>query len=152
MTQPIRVLLVDDQALVRSGFHMLIDAEDDLTVVGEAADGLQAVEAVARIPCDVVLMDVRMPVVDGVEATRRIVARPAAPKVLVLTTFDSDRFVYAALRAGASGFLLKDARPGELLNAIRSVAGGDAVMAPSATRRLSPPRARWKHRRQHAST
>ena len=127
MTQPIRVLLVDDQALVRSGFHMLIDAEDDLTVVGEAADGLQAVEAVARIPCDVVLMDVRMPVVDGVEATRRIVARPAAPKVLVLTTFDSDRFVYAALRAGASGFLLKDARPGELLNAIRSVAGGDAV-------------------------
>ena len=136
MTQPIRVLLVDDQALVRSGFHMLIDAEDDLTVVGEAADGLQAVEAVARIPCDVVLMDVRMPVVDGVEATRRIVARPAAPKVLVLTTFDSDRFVYAALRAGASGFLLKDARPGELLNAIRSVAGGDAVMAPSATRRL----------------
>ena len=136
MTQPIRVLLVDDQALVRSGFHMLIDAEDDLTVVGEAADGLQAVEAVARIPCDVVLMDVRMPVVDGVEATRRIVARPAAPKVLVLTTFDSDRFVYAALRAGASGFLLKDARPSELLSAIRNVAAGEAVMAPSATRRL----------------
>ncbi len=136
MSQPIRVVLVDDQSLVRSGFRMLIDAEDDITVVAEAADGAQALRLLAQTPCDVVLMDVRMPTLDGVEATRRLLAMRSDVRVLVLTTFDTDEFVYAALRAGASGFLLKDARPEELLNAIRSVAAGDAVVAPSATRRL----------------
>lgn len=132
----IRVFLADDQELVRSGFRMLIEAEDDLEVVGEAADGAAAVAAVLRQRCDVVLMDIRMPVMDGVEATRRIVASGAPVRVLVLTTFDADEYVFRALKAGASGFMLKDARPAELLNAIRSVAAGDAVMAPSATRRL----------------
>ncbi len=136
MTTPIRVLLVDDQALVRSGFRMLIQSEDDMEVVGEANDGAEALATLARTPADVVLMDVRMPVMDGVEATRRIVGSSAPTRVLVLTTFDLDEYVYAALRAGASGFLLKDSRPEELLNAIRSVAAGDAVVAPSATRRL----------------
>lgn len=131
-----RVLLADDQALVRSGFRMLIEAEDDLTVVGEVSDGAAAVHAVREQAPDVVLMDIRMPVMDGVEATRRIVASGVETKVLVLTTFDVDEYVFAALRAGASGFLLKDARPGELLAAIRSVAGGDAILAPSATRML----------------
>lgn len=136
MSDPIRVFLADDQALVRSGFRMLIDAEDDLTVVGEAADGAQAVRRVLAETVDVVLMDVRMPVMDGVEATRRIVAADSGTRVLVLTTFDLDEYAFAALRAGASGFLLKDARPLDLLNAIRNVAAGDAVMAPSTTRRL----------------
>ena len=130
------MFLVDDQALVRSGFALLIDAEDDLRVIGEAGDGQQAVEALARIHADVVLMDVRMPRMDGVEATRRLVSGPQPPRILILTTFDLDEYVYAGLRAGASGFLLKDARPTELLSAIRSVAVGDAVVAPSATRRL----------------
>ncbi len=133
---PIRVLLVDDQALVRSGFRMLIQSEDGMQVVAEASDGAEALATLARIPADVVLMDIRMPVMDGVEATRRIVASGAATRVLVLTTFDVDEYVYAALRAGASGFLLKDARPEDLLSAVRSVAAGDAVVAPSATRRL----------------
>ena len=133
---PVRVFLVDDQALVRSGFRMLIEAEDDLVVVGEAADGQAAVQALARLAADVVLMDIRMPVVDGVEATRRLAAAGHPARVLVLTTFDLDEYVFAALKAGASGFLLKDARPPELLSAIRNVAAGDAVMAPSATRRL----------------
>ncbi|HIW29620.1 MAG TPA: response regulator transcription factor [Candidatus Luteococcus avicola] len=132
----ITVLLADDQALVRSGFRMLIDAEDDMQVVGEAADGSEACAAVARTHADVVLMDIRMPVMDGVEATRRISAAGEATKVLVLTTFDLDEYVFAALKAGASGFLLKDARPAELLQAIRTVAAGEAVMAPTATRRL----------------
>jgi DNA-binding NarL/FixJ family response regulator len=132
----IRVLLVDDQALVRSGFRMLIESSDDIEVVGEAENGAKAVEAVATTPVDVVLMDIRMPVMDGVEATRRIVASGSSAHVLVLTTFDADEYVYAALRAGASGFLLKDSRPDELLQAIHTVANGDAVMAPSATRRL----------------
>ncbi|MBK8460626.1 MAG: response regulator transcription factor [Micropruina sp.] len=136
MSGLIRVLLADDQALVRSGFRMLIESADDLEVVGEAADGAAAVKAVLANPVDVVLMDIRMPVMDGVEATRRIVAAGAGAKVLVLTTFDLDEYVFAALKAGASGFLLKDARPADLLNAIRTVAAGDAVMAPSATRRL----------------
>jgi DNA-binding NarL/FixJ family response regulator len=136
MKQPVRVVLVDDQALVRSGFRMLIDAEPDLHVVGEAEDGRAGLALLSRTPCDVVLMDVRMPVLDGVEATRRLVASGSSARVLVLTTFDTDEFVYAALRAGASGFLLKDARPAELLNAIRSIASGDSVVAPSATRRL----------------
>jgi DNA-binding NarL/FixJ family response regulator len=131
-----RVFLADDQALVRGGFRMLIEAEDDLQVVGEAADGLSAVEQVLRIPTDVVLMDIRMPVMDGVEATRRIVESGVPTRVLVLTTFDLDEYVFSALKAGASGFMLKDSRPPDLLNAIRTVAVGEAVMAPSATRRL----------------
>ena len=136
MTDQIRVLLADDQALVRGGFRMLIEAEDDLVVVGEASDGAAAVAALRRTECDVVLMDIRMPVMDGVEATRQIVAAGLSVKVLVLTTFDLDEYAYSALKAGASGFLLKDARPTDLLNAIRNVAAGDAVMAPSTTRRL----------------
>lgn len=133
---PIRVFLADDQALVRSGFRMLIDSEDDLVVVGEAPDGAQTVQALLADPADVVLMDIRMPVMDGVEATRRIVDAHIGTKVLVLTTFDLDEYAFAALKAGASGFLLKDARPTDLLNAIRNVAAGDAVVAPSTTRRL----------------
>ena len=132
----IRVLLVDDQALVRSGFRMLIEASDGIEIVGEAENGAQALDLMATTPVDVVLMDIRMPVMDGVETTRQIVASGATAHVLVLTTFDADEYVYAALRAGASGFLLKDSRPDELLQAIHSVANGDAVMAPSATRRL----------------
>ncbi|MFV0406569.1 MAG: response regulator [Propioniciclava sp.] len=133
---PINVFLADDQALVRGGFRMLIDSSDDMEVVGEAADGAAALRALAAHPADVVLMDIRMPVLDGVEATRRISATGLATKVLVLTTFDLDEYAFAALQAGASGFLLKDARPAELLSAIRSVAAGDAVVAPSTTRRL----------------
>ena len=132
----IRVLLVDDQALVRSGFRMLIESNDGMEIVGEAENGAEALDLMATTPVDVVLMDIRMPVMDGVEATKRIVASGAPAHVLVLTTFDADEYVYAALRAGASGFLLKDSRPEELLQAIRSVANGDAVVAPSATRRL----------------
>jgi len=141
MTQPaasprIRVLIVDDQSLVRSGFRMLIESEDDMEVAGEAADGAQALQLLAQRPVDVVLMDIRMPVLDGVETTRRIAAEGIPARVLVLTTFDVDEYVFAALKAGASGFLLKDARPGDLLSAIRNVAAGDAVMAPSTTKRL----------------
>lgn len=136
LTPETKVFLVDDQALVRSGFALLINAEDDLEVVGEAADGQQAVEALAYQQVDVVLMDIRMPRMDGIEATRRILAQPQPPKILILTTFDLDEYVYTGLQAGASGFLLKDARPTELLSAIRNVAAGDAVVAPSATRRL----------------
>lgn len=132
----IKVLLVDDQALVRSGFRMLIDSADDMEVVGEADDGAQAVAAVQAQRVDVVLMDIRMPVMDGTEATRRIVELGGETKVLVLTTFDLDEYVFAALRNGASGFLLKDALPDDLLTAIRTVAGGGAIMAPTATRRL----------------
>jgi DNA-binding NarL/FixJ family response regulator len=136
MAEPLRVFLVDDQSLVRSGFRMLIEAEDDMAVVGEAADGAVAVASEAARGADVVLMDIRMPVMDGVEATRRLVGGGARAKVLVLTTFDLDEYVFSALKAGASGFLLKDARPDDLLNAIRTVAAGDSVVAPSATRRL----------------
>lgn len=132
----VRVFLVDDQALVRSGFRMLIEAEDDMVVVGEAGDGAEAVAALVRVEADVVLMDIRMPRTDGVEATRQLAAAGSPARVLVLTTFDLDEYVFAALKAGASGFLLKDARPVELLTAIRNVAAGDAVVAPSATRRL----------------
>jgi DNA-binding NarL/FixJ family response regulator len=132
-----RIFLVDDQALVRAGFRMLIDAQPDMEVVGEADDGRAALEALAVTSADLVLMDVRMPQLDGVEATRRLLAGPGdAPKVIVLTTFDLDEHAFAALRAGASGFLLKDARPEDLLAAIRAVLSGDAVVAPSATRRL----------------
>ncbi len=136
MSRAIRVFLADDQALVRSGFRMLIESEDDLVVVGEASDGAATLRALSAQPVDVVLMDIRMPVMDGVEATRLIVQSGLPTRVLVLTTFDLDEYVFAALKAGASGFLLKDARPADLLNAIRTVAAGEAVMAPSATRRL----------------
>lgn len=131
----IRILLVDDQAMVRTGFRMVLDAQVDMTVVAEAADGAQAVDLAAQHQPDVVLMDIRMPVMDGLVATEKIVSASDA-KVLVLTTFDLDEYVYGALLAGASGFLLKDAGPAELLAAIRAVHGGDAVVAPSATRRL----------------
>jgi DNA-binding NarL/FixJ family response regulator len=132
------VLVVDDQALLRIAFSSLIDAEDDLEVVGEAADGRQAVELATRLSPDVVVMDVRMPVMDGIEATRQITAdRGAAdPRVLILTTFDLDEYVFDALRAGASGFALKSRPLDELLTAIRTVAGGEALLAPSVTRRL----------------
>jgi DNA-binding NarL/FixJ family response regulator len=132
----LRVFLVDDQELVRSGFRMLIDAEPDMRVVGEAGDGRSALARLQEVPADVVLMDIRMPIMDGVEATKALTARPNSPKVLVLTTFDLDEYVFAGLKAGASGFMLKDARPDDLLQAIRTVAAGDSVVAPSATRRL----------------
>jgi DNA-binding NarL/FixJ family response regulator len=132
----IRVLVADDQALVRGGFRMILDAKPDLEVVGEAGDGAEAVALADRLAPDVVLMDVRMPGVDGLEATRRIVAAGSPARVIVLTTYDVDDSVFAALRAGASGFLLKDVRPAELVEAIRVVARGDALLAPSVTRRL----------------
>lgn len=132
----IRVLLADDQSLVRSGFRMLIEGEDDMEVVGEANDGIEALQLLKTHPVDVVLMDIRMPRLDGVEATRRICESPLPTKVLVLTTFDMDEYVFAALKAGASGFLLKDARPADLLAAIRAVNSGDSVIAPSTTKRL----------------
>jgi DNA-binding NarL/FixJ family response regulator len=134
----IRVVVADDQALVRSGFAVLLRSADDIEVVGEAADGEAAVEVVARERPDVVLMDIRMPGVDGLEATRRITAddRLAATRVLILTTFDADEYVYEAIRAGASGFLLKDTLPADLLAAVRVVADGQALLAPSVTRRL----------------
>ena len=148
----IRVLVVDDQALLRTAFSSLIDAEDDLEVVGEAADGRQAVQIAARLRPDIVVMDVRMPVMDGIEATRQITAGQGAgvPRVLILTTFDLDEYVFEALRAGASGFALKSRPLEELLSAIRTVAAGEALLAPSVTRRLiahfahrapAPPRA-----------
>jgi DNA-binding NarL/FixJ family response regulator len=134
----IRILIADDQALVRAGFRMILDAEDDLEVVGEAADGLQAVEQVRRLQPDVVLMDIRMPELDGIEATRRVLAgadeQPV--RVLMLTTFDLNEYVYEALRAGASGFLLKDVPPEQLAAGIRIVAQGEALLAPSITKRL----------------
>ena len=139
MPDPIRVILVDDQSLVRSGFRMLIESEDDMEVVSEASNGLEALDVLRRMPVDVALMDIRMPQMDGVEATRRITASPLDTKVLILTTFDLDEYVYAALKAGASGFLLKDARPTELLSAIRNVADGDAVVAPAACSTTSSP-------------
>ncbi|PKW17163.1 response regulator [Saccharopolyspora spinosa] len=156
----ITVLIVDDQDLVRIGLRTLIDSEDDLTCVGEAADGLAAVAAAREHRPDVVLMDVRMAGVDGLEATRRITAAPELPdtKVIVLTTFEIDEYVFAALRGGASGFLLKDTKPVELLRAIRLVAGGEALLAPSATRQLvrefvsMAPRSRRPHPQLHTLT
>ena len=134
----IRVLLADDQALIRAGFHVLIDAAGDLQVVGEATDGAQAVDLARRERADVVLMDIRMPGVDGLEATRRISADDdlAGVKVIILTTFESDEYVYQAIRAGASGFLVKDTEPADLIQAVRVVARGDALLSPSVTRRL----------------
>jgi DNA-binding NarL/FixJ family response regulator len=130
------VLLVDDQELLRVGFRMVLDSQPDLHVVAEAGDGRAAISAVAELRPDIVLMDVRMPEMDGVEATRHIVESGSASRVIILTTFDLDEYAYSALRAGASGFLLKDAPPADLLSAIRAVASGDAVVAPSTTRRL----------------
>jgi DNA-binding NarL/FixJ family response regulator len=131
------VLIADDQALVRAGFRMILEAEEDMDVVGEAADGREAVEEARRLRPDVVLMDVRMPDVDGIEATRRLLGDDgAAAKVVMLTTFDMDEYVYDALRAGASGFLLKDVPPEQLVDGIRAVASGDALLAPSVTRRV----------------
>jgi DNA-binding NarL/FixJ family response regulator len=132
----IRVLLVDDQALVRSGFRMILEARDDLEVVGEAEDGAQAVALARSLRPDAILMDVRMPKLDGVEATRRIVASGSPARVLILTTYDLDEYVYAAIRAGASGFLLKDVESAQLVDAVRVVARGDALLAPTVTRRL----------------
>jgi DNA-binding NarL/FixJ family response regulator len=132
----IRVVVVDDQELVRTGFRLILDGEDDLTVVGEAADGRRAVELVAALDPDVVLMDVRMPVLDGLAATRQLAAARSRVRVLILTTFDLDEYVYSALSAGASGFLLKDVRADVLADAVRTVHAGEALLAPSVTRRL----------------
>jgi DNA-binding NarL/FixJ family response regulator len=134
----VRVLIVDDQALVRTGFRMILEAEEDIEVVGEAGDGIEAITEARRLEPDVVLMDVRMPELDGIEATRRLLANGGAgdTKVVMLTTFDMDEYVFDALRAGASGFLLKDVPPERLIDGIRAVANGDALLAPSITRRL----------------
>ena len=131
-----RIILVDDQELLRMGFRLVLDSQPDLQVVAEAADGRDAIALVTEHEPDIVLMDVRMPHVDGVAATREIIASGSASRIIILTTFDLDEYAYAALRAGASGFLLKDAPPADLLSAIRAVASGDAVVAPSTTRRL----------------
>jgi DNA-binding NarL/FixJ family response regulator len=150
----IRVLLADDQALIRAGFHVLIDAADDLQVVGEAIDGSQAVDLARRERADVVLMDIRMPGVDGLEATKRISADEdlAGVKVIILTTFESDEYVYQAIRAGASGFLVKDTEPADLLQAVRVVARGDALLSPSVTRRLITDLARRPERAPPSDT
>ncbi|MEV5967886.1 response regulator transcription factor [Kribbella sp. NPDC051952] len=132
----IRVLVVDDQEMVRAGFSALLDAQPDLEVVGQAGDGAEAVVLAAELQPDVILMDVRMPVLDGLAATEQILAASSSPRVIMLTTFDLDDYVYAALRAGASGFLLKHSTPDELAAAVRIVAAGDALLAPSVTRRL----------------
>ena len=132
----IRVLVVDDQALVRGGFRMILDAQKDIEVVAEAEDGRQALARARELQPDVVLMDIRMPELDGLEATRRLLANDGVSRVLILTTFDADEYVYDAMKAGASGFLLKDVRPEQLAEAVRTVAAGDALLAPAITRRL----------------
>ena len=132
----IRVVVADDQGMVRSGFSVLLNAQPDIEVIGEAVNGQEAIARAAELRPDVILMDVRMPVLDGLHATREITAMPDPPKILVLTTFDLDDYVYEALRAGASGFLLKDASATELANAVRLVAAGDALLSPGVTRRL----------------
>jgi DNA-binding NarL/FixJ family response regulator len=131
-----RILLIDDQELLRMGFRMVLDAQSDLEVVGEAGDGAEGVKLAGELQPDVILMDVRMPGMDGVQATRALVSAGCRAHIIILTTFDLDEYAHAALRAGASGFLLKDAQPADLLSAIRAVASGDAVVAPSTTRRL----------------
>jgi DNA-binding NarL/FixJ family response regulator len=132
----IRVLIADDQALVRAGFHAILESEGDIEVAGEAADGQEAVELTRKVRPDVVLMDIRMPGLDGIEATRRLLRDDDAPKVLMLTTFDLDEYLYEAMRAGASGFLLKDVPREQLINAVRTVSEGDALVAPALVRRL----------------
>ena len=134
--EAIRVLIADDQALMRTGFQMILDVQPDIEVVGEAIDGTDAIRQYERLTPDVVVMDVRMPVMDGIEATRRLTALDPPARVLILTTFDLDEYVYEALRAGASGFLLKDRPPEELVAAVRVIAAGEALLAPSVTRRL----------------
>jgi DNA-binding NarL/FixJ family response regulator len=136
VSNPTTILLVDDQPMLRMGYRMVLDAQPDLSVVGEAENGREAIELTERLEPDVVLMDVRMPGVDGVQATERIVTSGSSSRIIILTTFDLDEYAYGALRAGASGFLLKDAPPPDMLSAIRAVATGDAVVAPSVTRRL----------------
>ena len=133
---PVRVLLVDDQPLLRMGFRLILEGEDDLCIVGEASNGAEAVRHVRELAPDVVLMDVRMPVLDGIEATRAIAASGSEAKIIILTTFDLDEYAFAGLRAGASAFLLKDVAPAELISAVRVVASGDAVVAPRVTQRL----------------
>jgi DNA-binding NarL/FixJ family response regulator len=133
---PIRILLVDDQPLLRMGFRLILEGQDDLRIVGEASDGAEAVRQVRELDPDVVLMDVRMPVLDGIEATRAITASGSCAKVIILTTFDLDEYAFTGLQAGASAFLLKDVAPAELINAVHVVASGDAVVAPRITRRL----------------
>ncbi|WP_224048033.1 response regulator transcription factor [Arthrobacter sp. NicSoilB4] len=133
---PIRILLVDDQPLLRMGFRLILEGEDDMEIVGEASDGAEAVHQVRLLAPDVVLMDVRMPVLDGIEATRALTTARARAKVIILTTFDLDEYAFAGLQAGASAFLLKDVAPAELISAVRVVASGDAVVAPRITRRL----------------
>ncbi|HSO92122.1 MAG TPA: response regulator transcription factor [Arthrobacter sp.] len=135
-TGPIRILLVDDQPLLRMGFRLILEGENDLAVVGEASDGADAVRQVRELAPDVVLMDVRMPVLDGIEATRAITASGAHARIIILTTFDLDEYAFAGLQAGASAFLLKDVAPAGLISAVRVVASGDAVVAPRITRRL----------------
>jgi DNA-binding NarL/FixJ family response regulator len=132
----IRVLVADDQSMVRAGFRMLLGGDSDIEVVAEASNGLEAVEKAARFDPDVVLMDIRMPELDGLEATRRILAADASARILILTTFDLDEYVYEALRAGASGFVLKDDPPEQLIAAIHTVAGGDALLSPTVTKRV----------------
>jgi DNA-binding NarL/FixJ family response regulator len=132
----IRVLLCDDQALVRSGFRLILEGREGIEVVGEAEDGREAIDLARQVDPDVILMDVRMPYVDGVEATRRLVSGGSRARILILTTFDLDEYVYEAIRAGASGFLLKDVQPSQLVDAIRVVAAGEALLAPTVTRRL----------------
>ena len=138
MTAPVRVVIADDEGLVRSGFRLLLDNEDDIRVVGEATTGAEAIERARSTRPDIVLMDIRMPQLDGIEATRRIAgaAELAGVRILILTTYDTDEYVYDALQAGASGFLLKDAGPAELLHAVRVIAAGEALLAPRITRRL----------------
>jgi DNA-binding NarL/FixJ family response regulator len=133
---PVRVLLVDDQPLLRMGFRLILEGEDDLCIVGEASNGAEAVRHVRELAPDVVLMDVRMPVLDGIEATRAIAASGSEAKIIILTTFDLDEYAFAGLRAGASAFLLKDVAPADLISAVRVVASGDAVVAPRVTQRL----------------
>lgn len=135
-TGPIRVLLVDDQPLLRMGFRLILEGEDDLCIVGEASDGAEAQQQARELEPDVVLMDVRMPVSDGIEATRAITASGSPARIIILTTFDLDEYAFAGLQAGASAFLLKDVAPAELISAVRVVASGDAVVAPRITRRL----------------
>jgi DNA-binding NarL/FixJ family response regulator len=142
---PIRVLLVDDQPLLRMGFRLILEGEDDLQVVGEASDGAEAIRQVREASPDVVLMDVRMPVLDGIEATRAVTTSGSSAKVIILTTFDLDEYAFAGLQAGASAFLLKDVAPADLINAVRVVASGDAVVAPRVTRRLLEAYVRGEH-------
>jgi DNA-binding NarL/FixJ family response regulator len=136
MQEPVRVVIADDQRLLRAGFRVILESEDDIEVVGEAADGLEVLDVVAQVRPDVVLMDIRMPLLDGLAATERLMATAEPPRVVVLTTFDQNEYVVRALRAGAYGFLLKDAPASRLVTAIRAAAGGDALIEPSITRRL----------------